>query len=212
MNSVVKKKKMNSSEEQPKAKREVNFRLVAQIVMVLTLIGIIVTTIMIFTPPLGGSGYAELSILTYNETDELYVADNYPTSAIYNQTEGLSENITLFFMVKNQYRIAKFFEVRLKIGLHSLIIDEDTFGSNTSTYFYEEHWKSKVLNRDEQWGPNTQTEMTLNFNSVILTHLGYDANGYKIVFELWEFDSSENVFAFSGIFVYLTSFQLILVS
>ncbi len=203
---------MNSNEEEPRAKREVNFRLVAQIVMVLTLIGIIVTTIMIFTPPLGGSGYAELSVLTYNETDELYETDNYPTSVIYNQTEGLSENITLFFMVKNQYRIAKFFEIRLKIGLYSLIIDEDTFGSNTSTHFYEEHWKSKVLNREEQWGPNNQTEMTFNFNSAILTQLGYDANGYKIVFELWEFDSSENVFAFSGIFVYLTSFQLILVS
>ncbi|MHA1530619.1 MAG: hypothetical protein ACTSUW_06755 [Candidatus Heimdallarchaeota archaeon] len=203
---------MNSNEDQPRAKREVNFRLVAQIVMVLTLIGIIVTTIMIFTPPLGGSGYGELSVLTYNETDELYETDNYPTSVIYNQTEGLSENITLFFMVKNQYRIAKFFEVRLKIGLYSLIIDENTFGSNTSTYFHEEHWKSKVLNREEQWGPNTQTETTFNFNSTILTHLGYEANGYKIIFELWEFDSSENVFVFSGIFVYLTSFQLILVS
>ena len=203
---------MNSKEEQPRPKREVNFRLVAQIVMVLTLIGIIVTTIMIFTPPLGGSGYAELSILTYNETDELYEADNYPTSVIYNQTEGLSENITLFFMVKNQYRIAKFFEIQLKIGLYSLIIDEDTFGSNTSSYFYEEHWKSKVLNRDEQWGPNTQTEVIFNFNSAILTHLGYEANGYKLLFELWEFDSSENDFAFSGIFVYITSFQLILVS
>ncbi len=203
---------MNSNEEQPRPKREVNFRLVAQIVMVLTLIGIIVTTIMVFTPPLGGSGYGELSVLTYNETDELYETDNYPTSVIYNQTEGLSENITLFFMVKNQYRIAKFFEVRLKIGLYSLIIDEETFGSNTSTYFYEEHWESKVLNKDEQWGPNTQTETTFNFNSTILTQLGYDANGYKIIFELWEFDTSENVFVFSGIFVYLTSFQLILVS
>jgi len=203
---------MKSNEEQPRPKREVNFRLVAQIVMVLALIGIIVTTIMIFTPPLGGSGYAELSILTYNETDELFEADNYPTSVIYNQTEGLSENITLFFMTNNQYRIAKFFEVRLKIGLYSLIIDEDTFGSNISTYFYEEHWKSKVLNRDEQWGPNTQTEVTFSFNTAILTHLGYEANGYKLVFELWEFDSSENVFAFSGIFVYLTSFKLNLVS
>ena len=210
MNSVV--QKMNSNEEQPRPKREVNFRLVAQIVMVLTLIGIFVTTIMIFTPPLGGGGYAELSILTYNETEELYEADNYPTGVIYNQTEGLSENITLFFIINNQYRIAKFFEVRLKIGLYSLIIDEDTFGSNTSTYFYEEHWKSKVLNRDEQWGPTTQTEVTFSFNSAILTHLGYEANGYKLLFELWEFDSSENDFAFSGIFVYLTSFQLILVS
>ncbi|MCE7744857.1 MAG: hypothetical protein GPJ52_06950 [Candidatus Heimdallarchaeota archaeon] len=203
---------MNSNKEKPRIKREVNFRLVAQIVMVLTLIGIIVTTIMIFTPQLGGSGYGELSVLTYNETDELYETDNFPTSVIYNQTEGLSENITLFFMVKNQYRIAKFFQVRLKIGLYSLIIDENTFGSNISTYFHEEHWKSKVLNREEQWGPNTQTETTFNFNSTILTHLGYEANGYKIIFELWEFDSSENVFVFSGIFVYLTSFQLILVS
>ncbi len=110
-------------------------------------------------------------------------------------------------MVKNQYRIAKFFEVRLKIGLYSLIIDEDTFGSNTSTYFYEDHWKSKVLNRGEQWGPNAQTEMTFSFNSTILTHLGYEANGYKIIFELWEFDSSANVFAFSGILFILLLFS-----
>lgn len=136
---------MSSSEEKQRPKREANFRLVTQIVLVLTLIGILITTIMIFTPPLGGGGYSELSILTYNEVDELYEADNYPTNVVYNQTEGLSENITLFFMVNNHHRIAKYFEVRLKIGLYSLIIDEDTFGSNTSTYFYEAHWKNKVL-------------------------------------------------------------------
>jgi hypothetical protein len=203
---------LTSSDEQPRPKREVNFRLVAQIVMVLTLIGILVTTIMIFTPPLGGSGYSELSVLTYNEVDELYEADNYPTNVVYNQTEGLSENITLFFMVNNQHKAAKFFEVRLKIGLYSLIIDEDTFGSNTSTYFYEEHWKSKILDKNQQWGPNPQTEVTFTFNSTILTQLGYEVNGYKIIFELWEFDSSENNFTYSGIFVYLTSFQLNLVS
>lgn len=203
---------MSSNEEPSRPKREVNFRLVAQIVMVLALIGILVTTIMIFTPPLGGGGFSELSILTYNEVDELYESDNYPTNCIYNQTEGLSENITLFFMVNNQYKIAKFFEVRLKIGLYSLVIDEDTFGSNTSTYYFEELWKSKVMGKNQQWGPNSQTEVTFAFNSTILTQLGYEVNGYKIILELWEFDSSENSFTYSGIFVYLTSFQLILVS
>lgn len=203
---------MTSGDEQPKPKREVNFRLVAQIVMVLTLIGILVTTIMIFTTPLGGGGFSELSILTYNEVDELYEADNYPTNVVYNQTEGLSENITLFFMVNNQHRVAKFFEVRLKIGLYSLIVDENSFGSNTSTYFYEEHWKSKVLDKNQHWGPNSLTETTFIFDSTILTQLGYEVNGYKILFELWQFDSSTNNFVYSGIFVYLTSFQLILVS
>jgi hypothetical protein len=203
---------LTSNDEQPRPKREVNFRLVAQIVMVLALIGILVTTIMIFTPPMGGSGFSELSILTYNDIDELYEADNFPTSVVYNQTEGLSENTTLYFMVSNQYRIAKFYEVRLKIGLYSLIIDEDTFGSNISTYFYKEHWKSKVLTKEQQWGPNTQTEVTFTFNSTIITHLGYEANGYKIIFELWEFDTTENIFVYSGVFVYLTTFQLILVS
>jgi len=201
---------MSSDEEIPQ-KRNINFRFVAQIALIILLIGIIISSILIFVP-LGGKEYTDLEIFTYNEIDSIYETDNLPTSANYNQTAGLSENITLYFKVENHHRLAKFYEVRLKIGLYSLNIDEETYGNETTTYLYEEHWKNRVLARDQDWGPNLQTEITFNFNSSILSHLGYEANGYKIIFELWEFSSSENSFIYSGIFDYLTDFLLNLVS
>ncbi len=206
-----KEKKNLSSDDKSAKQRTVSFRFIAQIALIILLVGIIIASILIFIP-LGGKEYTDLRVLTYNEINDIYETDNYPTSVIYNQTEGVSENITLFFSVENYHRLAKFYEVRLKISLSSLIIDEETYGNETSTFFYKDHWSNKVLAKDQQWGPNQQTDVTFNFNSTIITHVGYDMAGYNLIFELWEFSSSENDFVYSGIFDYLTNFLLILVS
>ncbi len=203
--------KMTKNSKPERAKREIDLDLVAKIVMVLSIIGIVVTTIMIFTPPISSEDYAELALLTYDPATEEYRADNYPTSVDYNQTAGLSEGISLSFMLSNYYNIAKFYEVRLKIGLYNVVISEDTPGSNTSTYFYQEHWKQKVLAYEQIWGPSQQTNVTFNFNSDIITKLGLESNGYKLIFELWEWNSNLDDFDYTGIFVYLTSFKLNLV-
>ncbi|RLI67156.1 hypothetical protein DRO91_10585, partial [Candidatus Heimdallarchaeota archaeon] len=128
------------NKKQKRILHEPDFELVAKIVLVLTLIGIVVSTGLIFSPPIGGEEYAELGLLTYNEASETYEADNYPKNTIYNQTLGYSNNITLYVYVSNHYKEVKFFEIRLKIGLQSVIINEDTYGTNTTTYFYTEHW------------------------------------------------------------------------
>ena len=200
-------------ELQTKKKRhEPDFELVAKIILVITLIGIVVSTGLIFTPPIGGEEYAELGLLTYNESTGTFEADNYPFNTVYNQTLGYSENITLFVYLSNHYHEAKLFEVRLKIGLQSVIIDENTCGKNDTTYFYTRHWLKRVIDTDKSWGPGNSTKFEFNFTAEILTKVGTSSKGYKIIFELWEWSSQISDFSYTGVHVYLTSFMLIMVS
>ncbi|MHA1156746.1 MAG: hypothetical protein ACTSQK_11620, partial [Candidatus Heimdallarchaeota archaeon] len=75
-------KKNNNS----RAKREVDFELAAKIVLVLTIIGILVSTVLMFTPPISGEDYAELGLLTYDAIEDKYEAENYPTSMLYSHS------------------------------------------------------------------------------------------------------------------------------
>ncbi|MHA1124529.1 MAG: hypothetical protein ACTSO7_01410 [Candidatus Heimdallarchaeota archaeon] len=203
-------KKNNKKDQRPK--REPNFELFATIVLVVAVIGIIVSVVLIFTPATSGEGHAELAMYTYNDSEERYVTNDFPTSVIYNQTSGSSENITLFTKVSNQFDTAKFFQIRLKISLQDLVINEDLFANSTSSYFYEEHWKEKIFDVGEEWGPSNNTRFIFNFNSAIITQLGINPAGYKIIFELWEWNGSLADFSYTGVHTYLTSFQLVLVS
>lgn len=200
------------NKKQKRILHEPDFELVAKIVLVLTLIGIVVSTGLIFSPPIGGEEYAELGLLTYNEASGTYEADNYPINTVYNQTLGYSNNITLYVYVSNHYKEVKFFEIRLKIGLQSVIINEDTYGTNATTYFYTEHWLERILDSGKKWGPSEETKFEFNFTSEILTKLGTSSKGYKIIFELWEWSNQQNDFSYTGIHVYLTSFMVIMVT
>ncbi|MBN1328054.1 MAG: DUF1616 domain-containing protein [Candidatus Heimdallarchaeota archaeon] len=199
----------NKIEKQSKSQK-FDFELAVRMVLILTLIGIVISTILVFTPPISGDQYTELGLLTYNDDNNKYEAFNYPTSVVYNQTTNTSDSITLYTKLVNHYQRAMFYEIRLKIGLNSLFIDEDTFGSNTSTYFYNEHWIQKIINLEEQWGPSFDTKFTFIFTSEIIDKLGVSSSGYKIIFELWEWSSQMSEFRYSGVFVYLNSFMLIL--
>lgn len=199
-------------ENNPNPKREADFELVAKIVLVFTIIGIIISSILMFTPPISGEEYSELGLLTYDESENKYKAEDYPSSVIYNQTTGYSENITLYILLGNHFNTAQFYEVRLKIGVQSVIIDENSFGTNETTYFLEEFWLQRILKIDQQWGPNNETKFNFQFNSTIISEIGLDSNGYKIIFELWKWNSQLNDFDYTGVFVYLTSFKLLLVS
>jgi len=203
---------MSEKNEASRSKREKEFELVVKVVLVLTIIGIIVSTVLIFTPPLGGEEYAELGLLTYNSSTSQYEADNYPTQVVYNQTSGVSDSTTLFFLLGNHYHRAQFFEVRLKLGLQNVTITPDIPGTNENTYFYEDFWFKRVLAFDEVWGPSLETEVTFSFNSSVVSKLGLSASGYKIIFELWQWNSHLEAFSYSGVHNYLTSFQLIVVS
>jgi len=203
--------KKNNKEKQ-RSKREPNFELFATIILVVAVIGIIVSVVLIFTPSTSGEEHAELAIFTYDNTEERFVTNDFPTSVIYNQTSGQSENITLYTMISNQYHTAKFFQIRLKISLQDLVIDENNFADNINSYFYEEHWKEKILDVGDEWGPSNNTRFTFDFNSAIIAQLGLNPAGYKIIFELWEWNSSLDDFSYTGVHTYLTSFQLVLVS
>jgi hypothetical protein len=203
--------KKNKKQDQ-RPKREPNFELFATIILVIAVIGIIVSVVLIFTPSISGEEHAELALFTYDNSEERFVTNDFPSSVIYNQTSGLSENITLYTKVSNQYHTAKYFQIRLKISLQDLIINEDIFANSTSSYFYEEHWKEKILDVGDEWGPSNNTRFLFNFNSAIITQLGINPAGYKIIFELWEWNSSLDDFSYTGVHTYLTSFQLVLVS
>ena len=203
--------KKNKKEDQ-RPKREPNFELFATIIFVIAIIGIITSVILIFTPSISGEEHAELALYTYDSSEERFVTNDFPISVVYNQTSGLSENITLYTKVSNQYHTAKFFQIRLKISLQDLVINEDLFANSTSAYFYEEHWKEKIMDVGDAWGPSNETQFIFNFNSAIITQLGINPAGYKIIFELWEWNTSLEAFSYTGVHTYLTSFQLVLVS
>ena len=193
-------------------KREVDFELAAKVVLVLSVIGIIVSTVLMFTPPISGEEYAELGLLTYNSSEQKYEADNYPSNVIYSHSAEESANISLFILLGNHYDRAKYFEVRLKIGLQTVLINEDVYGTNETTYFHENHWKQKMLDIDEQWTPSSQTEFNFKFTKAILDKLGTSSTGYKIIFELWEWNSQLDDFTYTGVHTYLTSFKLVIIS
>ncbi len=201
-------KKNNNS----RAKREVDFELAAKIVLVLTIIGILVSTVLMFTPPISGEDYAELGLLTYDAIEDKYEAENYPTTMLYSHSSGVSENISLYILLGNHYDRAKFFEVRLKFGLQSVLINQDVYGTNDTTYFHQAHWKQKVLSVGEQWTPSKETEFKFQFTEEILDKLGTSSTGYKIIFELWEWNSQLDDFSYTGVHTYLTSVQLVIVS
>lgn len=209
---MSKQKGTNANDEESRPHREPDFRLVVKIIFVIATIGIIVSTILIFSPPVGKKGYAELGLVVYNSYKEEFEATNYPTSVYYNQTTKESNNVSVYLIVGNYYKEAKFYEVRMKIGLQSLLIDDEIYGTNTSTYFYTKHWKKHVFAMEETWGPSTETKVEFNFNEEILTKLGMNSDGYKIIFELWEWNEGLDTFSYTGVYVYLTSFQVILVS
>ncbi|MFW9922798.1 MAG: hypothetical protein ACFFDW_05855 [Candidatus Thorarchaeota archaeon] len=203
---------MNNNKKADRPQREKDFELTAKIVLALTIIGIIVSTVLIFTPSIGGEEYAELGILTYNDSTKKYEASNFPNSVDYNQTSGESNSIKLFLLLSNNYRSAKFFEVRLKIGPQNIVITPEIFGPNTTTYFYEDHWIQRVMKIGESWGPSNDTAVEFNFNEAIIDKLGIIPEGYKIIFELWEWNTALGDFSYSGVHTYLTAFQLNLIT
>ena len=202
---------MTKKKNNNRAKREVDFELAAKVVLVLTVIGIIVSTILIFTPPISGEEYAELGLLTYNSSEQKFEADNYPTVTVYSDSTGESENISLYILLGNQYQTAKYFEIRLKIGLQSVLINQDVYGTNETTYFHSTHWKQKMLAPGEQWLPSSATEFNFKFTEEILDQLGTSSTGYKIIFELWEWNSQLDDFSYTGVHTYLTSFQIVII-
>ncbi len=204
---------MNTKKEKDaKIRHESNFEIVAKIVLILTIIGLIVSTALIFTPSISGEEYAELGLLTYNEKEEKFEADNYPTRVTYNLTSGETDNITLYIYISNHHRTVKYYEVRLKIGLQPIIVNENTSASSENSYFYREQWLQRIVDKNEKWGPSNATKVEFHFSQEIFDKLGFSQKGYKIIFELWEWNSNLQDFEYAGVVVYLAAFYVVTIT
>lgn len=178
------------------------------LIIVVSTIGAIVaiTSIVFFSNQ--QNGFSELSLLTYNAADETYVANNYP-----NQISQ-SDNVTIFFMLKNFENKVIYYQLQIKITTISQNISlEVPLSPSNSKLLYSSETYEKILSpatkseKEEEgvqtgpyiWGP---VSTTLFMNSTLTTILGGDDN-LKIVFELWKFNSLSDDFQYSGIFTFL---------
>ena len=122
------------------------------------------------------------------------------------------QSITLYLRVGSYFEEVKFLEIRMKITLQDTLINEDNPGTTENSFFMQEFWKQHFFSKGTTWGPSDETRISFQFNSTIIQDLGSNPAGYKMIFELWEWSFSSESFTYSGIFVYLTSFQLVLIS
>ena len=199
--------KINPKKGLPK----INPKKIITLVIVVSTIGAIVAITSIVFFPNQQNGFSELSLLTYNAANETYVANNYP-----NQI-SLSDNITIFFMVKNFENKITYYQLQIKVAKISQNISlEKPLSLSNSKLLYSNETYEKILSpatkneKEEEgvqtgeyiWGP---VNTTLFMNDTLATILGTNDN-LKIVFELWRFNSVIDDFQYSGIVAFLELF------
>jgi len=174
------------------------------VVLVITVLSIASTIFF----PIQQDGFSELSLITYNSSSETFEADNYP----YRLESGT--NTSVFFMVKNFENTVKYYQIRIKATkISQYVTYEYPLNSTLSFQLYNNTKYEKIVasaspsekrevgtfTGDYIWGP---VNVTLYSNSELESVL--EGEGYvKIVFELWEFNSSIEIFEYSGIFTFL---------
>ena len=207
-NKMVKKSNKVYDINPKKRLPKINTKKAITLVIVVSTIGAIIAITSIVFFPNQRNGFSELSLLTYDALEETYVANNYP-----NQI-SLSDNITIFFMVKNFENIVTYYQLQIKVTKISQNISlEHPLSLSNSKLLYSNETYEKILSpatkseKEEEgeqtgyyiWGP---VNTTLFMNSTLATILGGD-DSLKIVFELWRFNSLIDDFQYSGIFTFL---------
>jgi len=208
---MAKKKNKVDDINSKKRLQKINPNKIITLVMVVSIIGAIVaiTSIVFFQNQ--QNGFSELSLLTYNAAEETYVANNYPNHI------SQSDNVTIFFMVKNFENKITYYQLQIKVTKISQNISlEHPLSLSNSKLLYSNETYEKILSpatkseKEEKgvqtgqyiWGP---VNTTLFMNNTLATILGGDDN-LKIVFELWRFNSLIDDFQYSGIFTFLELF------
>lgn len=203
-------KKNNKVEDLNTKKRppKINPNKIITLVIVVSIIGAIVAITSIVFFPNQQNGFSELSLLTYNAAEETYVANNYPNRI------SQSDNVTIFFMLKNFENKITYYQLQIKVTKISQNISlEHPLLLSNSKLVYSNETYAKILSpatkgeKEEKgvqtgqyiWGP---VNTTLFMNSTLATILGGD-DSLKIVFELWRFNSLIDDFQYSGIFTFL---------
>ena len=173
---------------------KINPKKIVTLVIVVSTIGAIVAITSVVFFPNQQNGFSELSLLTYNAANETYVANNYPSQI------SLSDNITIFFMVKNFENKITYYQLQIKVAKISQNISlEKPLSLSNSKLLYSNETYEKILSpatkneKEEEgvqtgeyiWGP---VNTTLFMNDTLATILGTNDN-LKIVFELWRLNS-----------------------
>ncbi len=187
---------------------KINQNKVITLVIVFSTIGAIVAITSIVFFPNQQNGFTELSLLTYNAAEDTYVANNYP-----NQISQ-SDNVTMFFMVKNFENKITYYQLQIKVTKISQNISlERPLSLSNSKLLYSNETYEKILSpatKSEKEDEGLQTgqyiwghvNTTLFMNNTLATILEGD-DSLKIVFELWKFNSLIDDFQYSGIFTFL---------
>ncbi len=187
---------------------KINPKKIMTLVIVFSTIGAIIAIASIVFLPNQQNGFSELSLLTYNAAEETYVANNYP-----NQI-SLSDNITMFFMVKNFENKITYYQLQIKVTKISQNISlEHPLSLSNSNLLYSNETYEKILapatiNEKEEEGEQigdyiwSPVNTTLFMNNTLAVILGGD-DSLKIVFELWKYNSLIEDFQYSGIFTFL---------
>lgn len=182
-------------------------RLLTISIFFILVISIITIASSIFFPQ-NDIGFSELSLITYNKTTQTFEATRYP----YIFEAG--KNISIFFMVKNFENIVKYYQMQIKVTkiTHYVtyeyplnysnsykLYNNNTYEKILSPATKNEKNEASVFSSDYIWGP---INVTLYSNSLVEAFLEGEIY-MKIVFELWEFNTSNESFEYSGIFTFL---------
>lgn len=208
INKMAKKNNKTDDRNPKKRLSKINQNKIITLVIVVSTIGAIVAITSIVFFPNQQNGFSELSLLTYNAAEETYVANNYP-----NQISQ-SDNVTIFFMVKNFENRITYYQLQIKVTKISQNISlEHPLSLSNSKLLYSNETYEKILSpatksEKEEEGVETgqyiwgHVNTTLFMNNTLATILGGE-DSLKIVFELWKFDSLIDDFQYSGIFTFL---------
>ena len=153
-------------------------------------------------------GFSEISLLQYNQLEEVYEAAKQPT-ILYKHI-----NYTTYFMIKNFENKITYYQLQIKITRLSQVVNSETPLATTECHLmYSNHTYEKILfpatKQEKQeinvftgnyvWSP---TNVTLYFSSQFDSLL-VGEGGVKIVFEVWKFNTQTEDFSYSGIFAFL---------
>ncbi len=207
-NRMAKKNNKNDGRNPKKRLPKIDQNKIVTLVIVFCTIGAIVAITSIVFFPNQQNGFTELSLLTYNAAEETYVANNYP-----NQISQ-SNNVTIYFMVKNFENKITYYQLQIKVTKISQNISlEHPLSLSNSKLLYSNETYEKILSpatksEKEEEGAQTgqyiwgHVNTTLFMNNTLATILEGD-DSLKIVFELWKFNSLIDDFQYSGIFTFL---------
>lgn len=177
-------------------------------IIILIIVVSIITIISLTFFPSSQEGFSELTLLTYNSSEDTYEAENYPFF-IYRL-----RNISIHFIAKNFENKVTYYQLQIKAtkltqnlstlsplstGYYYSMYSNNTYEKILSPATNTEKKESEDIDSHYIWSP---TVVILYLNAFIDLMLDGESE-LKIVFELWKFNTQSNEFQYSGVFTFL---------